>query len=257
MLSSTAGRIRPSMKEKSMSARTSILVLAIASLFATAGTALAYGPGPQAGMGPRAASAEPAQRVERLQTRLAELKEALKLQPGQLEAWNTYEARVTAAAQSRAQMRQSMLDSRGDAQAMADQRVAMMKHNAAAAEEVNELRKALVATLTPEQRRPSSSSPRGTGLPAGRAPQAPGTGTATVTGPVPAAGAGRDSAAAASARPDLARLIRTARARPRPRPFRFRVRSQVRSKRQPARSRASVGEAQRTLLCWTSSRAPR
>jgi hypothetical protein len=152
MLSSTAGRIRPSMKEKSMSARTSILVLAIASLFATAGTALAYGPGPQAGMGPRAAAAEPAQRVERLQTRLAELKEALKLQPGQLEAWNTYEARVTAAAQSRAQMRQSMLDSRGDAQAMADQRVAMMKHNAAAAEEVNELRKALVATLTPEQK---------------------------------------------------------------------------------------------------------
>jgi hypothetical protein len=45
-----------------------------------------------------------------------------------------------------------MLDSRGDAQAMADQRVAMMKHNAAAAEEVNELRKALVATLTPEQK---------------------------------------------------------------------------------------------------------
>ena len=135
-----------------MNARTSILVLAIASLFATTGTALAYGPGPQAGMGPRAAAAEPAQRVERLQTRLAELKEALKLQPGQLEAWNTYEARVTAAAQSRAQMRQSMLDSRGDAQAMADQRVAMMKHNAAAAEEVNELRKALVATLTPEQK---------------------------------------------------------------------------------------------------------
>jgi Spy/CpxP family protein refolding chaperone len=103
-------------------------------------------------MGPRAAAADPAQHGERVQTRLSTLKDALKLQPGQLDAWNAYEARVAAAAQSRAQMRQSMQDSRGDAQAMADQRVAMMKHNAAAAEEVNTLRKALVATLTPEQK---------------------------------------------------------------------------------------------------------
>ncbi len=135
-----------------MNARTSILSLAIASLFAAAGTAMAYGPGPHAGMGPRAAAADPAQHGERVQTRLSTLKDALKLQPGQLDAWNAYEARVAAAAQSRAQMRQSMQDSRGDAQAMADQRVAMMKHNAAAAEEVNTLRKALVATLTPEQK---------------------------------------------------------------------------------------------------------
>jgi hypothetical protein len=153
MLSSTAGRIRPSVKEKSMNARTSILVLAISSLFAATGAAFAYGPGPHAGMGPRAAAPmDPARHAERVQSRLDALKEALKLQPGQLDAWNAYEARVTAAAQSRAQMRQSMLDSRGDAQAMADQRVAMMKHNAAAAEEVNGLRKVLVATLTPEQK---------------------------------------------------------------------------------------------------------
>jgi hypothetical protein len=35
---------------------------------------------------------------------------------------------------------------------MADQRVAMMKHNAQAAEEINGLRKALVATLSAEQK---------------------------------------------------------------------------------------------------------
>lgn len=134
-----------------MKARTSILSLAIVSLFA-AGTALAYGPGPQAGKGPRAAATDPAQRAEQVQTRLNALKEALKLQPGQVDAWNAYEARVTAAAQSRTQMRQSMMESGGDAQAMADQRVEMLKQKAAAAEEVNDLRKALVATLTPEQK---------------------------------------------------------------------------------------------------------
>jgi len=49
-------------------------------------------------------------------------------------------------------MRQSMIDSRGDSQAIADQRVAHMKRNAQAAEEVNGLRKALVATMSAEQK---------------------------------------------------------------------------------------------------------
>jgi hypothetical protein len=105
------------------------------------------------GMGPRAgAPANPEQHAERVQARLAALKEALKLQPNQLDAWNTYEAKVKAEGQVRFEMRQAMHQQQGDAQAMADQRVAMMKHNAQAADEVNGLRKALVATLSPEQK---------------------------------------------------------------------------------------------------------
>jgi hypothetical protein len=135
-----------------MKASTSIL-LAIVAAGTVTGTALAYGPGPQAGMGPRAgAPMDPAQRAERMQLRLNTLKDALKLQPSQLGAWNAYAAALIAEAQVRAQMRQSMLDSRGDAQAMADQHVAHMKHNAQAAEEANALRKALVATLSAEQK---------------------------------------------------------------------------------------------------------
>jgi len=136
-----------------MKASTSILSLAIVALAATSGAALAYGPGPQAGMGPRAAAPlDPAQRAERMQMRLNTLKDALKLQPSQLDAWNAYAASLTAEAQVRAEMRQSMLDSRGDSQAIADQRVAHMKRNAQAAEEVNGLRKALVATMSAEQK---------------------------------------------------------------------------------------------------------
>jgi hypothetical protein len=76
----------------------------------------------------------------------------LKLQAGQMDAWNAYEAKVKSEAQARTQMRQGMLDLRNDPQAMADYRVTMMKHNAQSAEEVNGLRKALVAALTPEQK---------------------------------------------------------------------------------------------------------
>jgi Spy/CpxP family protein refolding chaperone len=139
-----------------MQAKKSILSLAIVSLFA-AGAAFAYGPGPQGGgmgmAGPRAgAPKDPAQHAERLQARLGSLKEALKLQPNQLDAWNAYEAKVKAEGQVRFEMRKAMFEQQGDAQALADQRVAMMKHRAQAAEEINGLRKALVATLTPEQK---------------------------------------------------------------------------------------------------------
>jgi Spy/CpxP family protein refolding chaperone len=136
-----------------MQARKSILSLAIVSLFAAAGAALAYGPGPQGGGmrmgGPPATAAEHA---ERMQARLGSLKEALKLQPNQLDAWNAYEAKVKAEGQARFEMRQAMHQQQGDAQALADQRVAMMKQKAQAAEEINGLRKALVAKLTPEQK---------------------------------------------------------------------------------------------------------
>lgn len=136
-----------------MQAKKSILSLAIVSLFAAAGAALAYGPGPQGGgMGMGGPPVDAAQHAERMQARLGALKEALKLQPNQLDAWNAYEAKVKAEGQVRFEMRQAMHQQQGDAQAMADQRVAMMKHKAQAAEEINRLRMALVATLTPEQK---------------------------------------------------------------------------------------------------------
>jgi 1,2-phenylacetyl-CoA epoxidase PaaB subunit len=135
-----------------MQAKKSIVSLAIVSLFAAAGAAFAYGPGPQGGgMRMGGPPADAAQHAERMQLRLSTLKEALKLQPNQLDAWNAYEAKVKAEGQVRFEMRQAM-HQQTDAQALADQRVAMMKHRAQAAEEINTLRKALVATLTPEQK---------------------------------------------------------------------------------------------------------
>lgn len=169
-----------------MQAKKSILSLAIASLVA-AGAAFAYGPGPQGGgmgtAGPRAgAPMDPAQHAERLQTRLSALKEALKLQPNQLDAWNAYEAKVKSEGQVRFEMRKAMHEQQGDAQAVADQRVAMMKQRAQAAEEINGLRKALVATLTPEQQatfEQHSAGPRmgrGPGAEGGKPGMGPGSG---------------------------------------------------------------------------------
>jgi hypothetical protein len=139
-----------------MKAKGSILSLAIVGLFAATGVALAYGPGPHGWgggmMGGAGAPMDPALSVERVQFRLAGLKDALKLQPNQIEAWNAYEAKVKTEAQARAQLRQTMFEQRGDAEAWADHRVTMMKHNAQAAEEINGLRKALLATLTAEQK---------------------------------------------------------------------------------------------------------
>lgn len=140
-----------------MQANKTIVSLAIASLFAATGAALAYGPGPHGSggsmMGPRAGGPmDPQFMAERVQFRLAGLKDALKLQPNQLEAWNAYAARIENEAQSRAQLHQSMFEQSGDAEAWANHRVTMMKHNAQAAEEINGLRKALVATLSAEQK---------------------------------------------------------------------------------------------------------
>jgi Spy/CpxP family protein refolding chaperone len=139
-----------------MQAKQSIVTLAVVAAIAAAGAAFAYGPGPQGGgmgvMGPRSgAPMDPALHAERVQARLDALKDALKLQAGQIDAWNAYEARVKSEAQARAQLRQEMQAHRGDPETMADYRVTMMKRNAQAAEEVNGLRKALVAALTPEQ----------------------------------------------------------------------------------------------------------
>jgi Spy/CpxP family protein refolding chaperone len=136
-----------------MQAKKSIVSLAVAGLLAATGAALAYGPGPHGGgMRMGGPPVDAAQHAERMNLRLGNLKEALKLQPGQLDAWNAYEAKIRAEGQVRFEMRQAMHQQQGDAQALADQRVAMMKHRAQAAEEINGLRKALVATLTPEQK---------------------------------------------------------------------------------------------------------
>lgn len=133
-----------------MQARKTIVSLALVGLFAAGGAALAYGPGPMGG-GMGGPPNTPAEHAERLQVRLTTLKEALKLQPNQLEAWNAYEQKVKSESQANFEMRKAMRE-QTDAQAAADQRVAMMKQRAQSAEEINGARKALVATLSAEQK---------------------------------------------------------------------------------------------------------
>lgn len=165
-----------------MQAKKTILTVALVGM-AMAGAAFAHGPGFGMGahggpgmMGPRGMGPiDPAQQQARAQARLDQLESALKLQPNQVEAWNAYETRVQAATQARAQLRQEMQSFQGDAQAWADRRVTMMKHNAQAAEEINALRKSLVATLTAEQKAvfdQYAMSPRFGAGPAGRQPGA-------------------------------------------------------------------------------------
>ena len=84
--------------------------------------------------------------------RLAGVKDALKLQPGQVAAWDAFEAKARSTVEARARMRAGMVEHRGNADAMAEHRVTMMKFNAQAAEEMLAARKALVAVLTPEQK---------------------------------------------------------------------------------------------------------
>lgn len=113
-----------------------------------AGAGPVMGPGPM-GAGPRGGMrGDPAA----VGARLEQLKAALKLQPNQMAAWDAYEARVKAQAAERAKLRESMANFQGDPQARADQRVALMKQRAAAAEEINGLRKALYGTLSAEQK---------------------------------------------------------------------------------------------------------
>jgi hypothetical protein len=169
-----------------MQAKKSILSMAAAGLLAVTGAVMAYGPGPGpqgGGMGYGGPPQTAAEHVERLQSRLDALKEALKLQPNQVAAWDAYEARVKSEAQAHFALRQTM-QQQADSQALADQRVAMMKQRAQAAEDVNGLRKALVATLTPEQKATFDQYSAGPGF-AGGAGYGPGGGRG------PGAGRGR------------------------------------------------------------------
>jgi Spy/CpxP family protein refolding chaperone len=147
-----------------MKARNTLLTIAVAgAMGALATAALAHGPGwggansamatgagPMMGMGGMGMRGGP--NPEFAQARLDQLEAALKLQPNQLAAWTAYEARVKAQVDERVKMREAMQNLQGDPQALADQRVAWMKQRAQAAEEINGLRKALYATLTPEQK---------------------------------------------------------------------------------------------------------
>lgn len=170
--------------------RTLLAVAAAAAMAATTSAALAFGPGmrgancpaqadcPMAGSGPMAGPGpmgagprggmgmrgDPAAAGARLE----QLKAALQLQPNQTGAWNAYETRVKAQADERAKLREGMLNLKGDAQALADHRVAMLKQRAAAAEEINTLRKSLYASLTAEQKAAFDQFRPGGGAKAGR-----------------------------------------------------------------------------------------
>jgi hypothetical protein len=76
-----------------MNARISLIALGVAAALA-AGSALAHG---GMGHGPRGPMTP-----EQVTQRMTPLKEALKLQPNQVAAWNAYEGRITANAQARA-----------------------------------------------------------------------------------------------------------------------------------------------------------
>lgn len=107
-----------------------------------------HGPGGAGGMRGMRAERMP----EIAAQRLAGVKDALKLQPGQVAAWDAFEAKARSTVEARAKMRAGMVEHRGNADAMAEHRVTMMKFNAQSAEEMLAARKALTAVLTPEQK---------------------------------------------------------------------------------------------------------
>lgn len=141
------------MEMKPTPRKTFLAAFTAAALAVAASGAAARGPG--AGPGPAAGPHAPLA----LQ-RLAELKTALQLTPEQQTAWGGYEQAVTRAATGRQKLQQSMRQARGRADAMEDLRVALLKFNALAADEVNQAREALIARLSPEQARSFEASRR-------------------------------------------------------------------------------------------------
>lgn len=127
-----------------MKIRPTLVALALAGALAS-GTALAHS-GPRHGDGPRGPIT-----VEQVSKRLGNLKAELKLQPAQTAAWDAFEAKVVSNTKARLALRESRPRT-DDRDARMDFRVRMMKFNAQAAEEALAARKALVATLTPEQK---------------------------------------------------------------------------------------------------------
>lgn len=127
-----------------MKIRPTLVALAVAGVLAS-GTALAHG-GPRHGDGPRSPVT-----AEQVSTRLGQLKAELRLQPSQTAAWDAFEAKVVGNTRARLALRETRPRA-DDRDARMDFRVKMLKFNAQAAEEALAARKALVATLTPEQK---------------------------------------------------------------------------------------------------------
>jgi hypothetical protein len=127
-----------------MKLRMTLVALALAGALGS-GTALAHG-GPRHGDGPRGPIT-----VEQVSKRLNALKTELKLQPAQMGAWSALEAKILGNTEARLKLRESRPRT-DDRDARMDFRVRMMKFNAQAAEEALAARKALVATLSPEQK---------------------------------------------------------------------------------------------------------
>lgn len=180
------------MEMKPTPRKTFLAAFTAAALAVAASGAAARGPG--AGPGPAAGPHAPLA----LQ-RLAELKTALQLTPEQQTAWGGYEQAVTRAATGRQKLQQSMRQARGRADAMEDLRVALLKFNALATDEVNQAREALIARLSPEQARSFEASRR-TPAPAVAPNRAPGMAAVAGRAPATAGASGPATAPAAAAR---------------------------------------------------------
>lgn len=145
--------------------KTLVSLLSAGALAVAASAALAHGPGYGWGGGAMMGGSP-----EVVTQRLGDLKGALKLTAQQESAWSSYEQAVTRAAAGRAKLFESMQGARGQPDALGDLRVSMMKFNAQSADEINQARKALVATLTPEQKTSFDQFRPGPGPYAGRGP---------------------------------------------------------------------------------------
>ncbi len=137
-----------------MSPRNTIATLIATTTLSVGSLAFAHSPGAGPGPGPghMAGQRGMGMQPEAVNQRLAQVKDALKLSPDQQNAWTSYEQAVKRGADGRAKLHESMQASRGQPDAMGDAHVAMLKFNAQSAEEINNARKALVATLSPEQK---------------------------------------------------------------------------------------------------------
>lgn len=133
-----------------MQARMKLIAVALAAALA-AGGALAHSGFGHAGAHGRGMGMAGGPTPEAVAKRLGTLEDALKLQPHQMATWQAFEATIKTNAQKRAELREAMPPP-ADRDAMADFRVTMLKFAAQAAEQTNVARKALVATLSPEQK---------------------------------------------------------------------------------------------------------
>jgi hypothetical protein len=136
--------------------RISFATALASACLALASAASAHGPwsesGSARGLGPAMGAMGTMSPPERAAARSKTLEAELRLQPTQTAAFAAYAAKIQTEAEARAKVREAMMSRRGDPQAMSEFRVTIAKHNAEALDELNQLRKNLVAVLTPEQK---------------------------------------------------------------------------------------------------------